>query len=921
MRGGLVALGLLGFGVAACVPNTDLVVAPQVEATAPDLAVAVPPPRADGRLPDDVRPRRYRLALELDPAAKRFRGEVRIELDVSRSTSVLVLHASGLTFDEVEVRSGERLYPGKATSRRAVGSEREGGRPEELVIETPEPLSVGTAELRIAYQAPIDDKLRGIYRTERDGKSYLITQMEPADARRLLPCFDDPSYKTPFELSVTVPRGQRVFSNAAVIRERDAGEAPDSGVARVRVDFEPTKPLPTYLLALAVGPFDVFEGPAEPVPVRLIAPSGLADRGSFVVAMASELVELFTRRFGTPYPYGKLDLVAVPSFAAGAMENAGLLTFREELLLIDANSSALARRRAMQVIAHELAHQWFGDLVTLKWWDDLWLNEGFASYFESVVADEWRPETRAELEDLAHLGSVMALDSLDAARRVRQSVRTVYEAEEAFDPITYSKGSAVIGMLHAYLGEDAFRLGMQSYLSRHANGNASSDELFRALGDASGRDVGAVARSFVDQSGVPLVTVRPSCVEGAGKLVLEQRQHRIAPHAPDDTLWSVPVCVRYAPLVARTVGASDIVETSRVCTLLDRRAVEVELDSCPAWVQPNDDYRGYYRYALPADALAATWRATKGAEPRARIGFLANAWSLVQGGELHANEIAEFLDEVRGDADPHVVLLSAELLDRVELAFVTDESRPPFERWVSSLFLPLAKELGWEPKTGEREETTLLRETVLDTLSIHTRERWLKDEATRRALAYLRDPSSIDPNVAAVALRASARFGTLPFDAAVKALDARTEPEHRLRIVRALGSSSDPTLVARALDLLLSGTLKISEANSLARYAAQKGPGRTALLAWLEAHLVELADKSDGMHATGPLAVVGRTCADEARTRADATFRPLVTNVGGSMRRLDEALEGAAACTDLRRRESATFSRWLAARPADRRGG
>ena len=911
MRLRVLALALSGFGSVACRPNTDLVVSPLAVTAVPVVATTVAPPRTDGRLPDDVHPRRYRLALDVDPGAKRFRGEVRIELEVARSTSAIVLHASGLTFDEVEIRSGDRLHQGKATLRRATGAEFGDGRPEELVIESPDLLSVGSAELRIAYQGTLDDKLRGIYRTERDGKNYVVTQMEPADARRVLPCFDDPAFKTPFELSVTVPRGQRVFANAPLVRERDAGEDPESGVARVRFDFEPTRPLPAYLLALAVGPFDVFDGPRDPVPVRLIAPSGLATRGSFVVALASELTELFARRFGTPYPYSKLDLVAVPSFAAGAMENAGLVTFREELLLVDGDSSAVARRRAVQVIAHELAHQWFGDLVTLKWWDDLWLNEGFASYFEAVVADELRPETRAQLEDFAHLGSVMALDSLDAARRVREEVRSVYQAEEAFDAITYEKGSAVIGMLHAYVGDGPFRVGIQSYLTRHAHGNASAEDLFRALGDASGSDVGAIARTFVDQPGVPLVTITPSCVAGNGKVVLEQRRHRLVPHAPEAALWNIPVCLRYAPLTPRTVGATDVVETSRVCVPLSRRVMELELESCPAWIQANDDHRGYYRYALPADGMAASWRATRGGDARGRIGFLTNAWALVQSGDFGASEFLALLDDAKGERDSEGVTAIVELLDRVELALVTDESRPAFERWVSSLLLPLAKELGWDARPGEPEEYKLMRETVFDGLSLHTSDRAIKAEATRRALSYLRDPSTVDADSAGVALRAAARLGTLTLDSLVKSLDSRAEPEHRTRILRALGCLAEPKLVTEALDLVLAGKVKPSDFLYLARSAALKGSSRAALVAWLEAHFVELAGQSDGMRATGALSVLRRVCTADVRGRAESVFRPLVTKVGGSQRRLDEALEGAAACIDLRARQASAFSRSL----------
>lgn len=914
-------LGVVRFAaacvLAACRPSTDLVVAPPPIVEAPRSTAAVPPPRADGRLPEDVGPSSVRWTLEVDPEGKRFRGEVRIAVEVARETRAIVLHGSGLAIDGAEVSSGDRLFTAKASFRRAAGAEAEDSPAEELVLEVPEPLSVGAAEVRIAYQAPLGEKLRGLYRTVRDGRSYLVTQLEPADARRVLPCFDDPRYKVPFELSVIAPRGQRVFSNGAVLRERDAGEDPETGVARVRHDFEVTKPLPTYLLALAVGPFDVLEGPREPVPVRLIAPSGMASKGATVVAMASELLDLLARRFGTPYPYSKLDLVAVPSFGAGAMENAGLITFREELLVVDDSSSARSRRATLQVMAHELAHQWLGDLVTLRWWDDLWLNEGSASYFEGLAVDEWRPETRARLEDLVHLGSVMALDSLDSARRVREPVRTVAEAEEAFDPITYSKGSAILGMIHAYLGDEPFRRGIATYLSRHAHGTATANDLFSALGEAGRTDVAAIASSFVDQPGVPVLRVRTTCSQGRGSLSIEQRRHRLTERASDEGVWKIPACLRYGVEAPRSgVGA---VETRRVCTLVEQRTQTVALDACPTWVSPNDEHRGYYRYALPPEDLRRLWRSLPSIDVRGRVGFLGNAWGLVQSDDLALSELFAYLEEAATARDLETLTLVTDIVDRVALAVVDDVGRAAFQRWVSGVFLPIAREFGWDARRGEREEVALTRELVLDLLAMHTSEPWIRDEATRRATAYLRAPSSVGPDTASIALRTAARVGTIGYEALIRALDGQPSPEHRVRVLRALGSLRDRSELTRALDLLLSGGVRSSDGRYLARAAANAEPTRAVLTKWLEDNFTALAAKTDPMSATSYLAAYGRACSEAERSRAASTFGPLVAKLGGSSRRLSEALDAAEACSDLRGRQANAAKAWLAAWKPGRR--
>lgn len=905
--------------VLSCRPSTDLVVPPPKLAPTSVEAPRVEPPRADGRLPDEVRPRRYRWTLELDPSGQRFRGEVRIELDVRRPTRSIVLHASGLTLDEVEIGYRDRIVVGKATMRRAAGAEASDGPPEELVVETPEILYEGDAELRIAYRAPLGESLRGLYRVERDSRKYLFTQFEPADARRVLPCFDDPAYKVPFELSVIAPRGQRVFSNSIAVRERDAGEDPESGLPRVRTDFEVTEPLPTYLLALAAGPLDVLEGPKEPVPVRLIAPEGLATRGAFVLSIASELVELFTRRFGTPYPYSKLDLVAVPAFSAGAMENAGLITFREELLLVDANSSAIERRRALLVLAHELAHQWFGNLVTLRWWDDLWLNEGFASYFESVVADEWSPTTNAELGDFVHLGAVMDLDALDAARRVREPVRTVYEAEEAFDAITYSKGSALLGMLHGFLGDEAMGRGIQSYLARHSHGGATSEDFFRALGEAAGLDVGAVARSFVDQPGVPLVRVTPSCSDGVGRVRLEQQRFRRLSKPGDDALWTLPLCLRYAPTVARTVGAVDFIETSRVCTLLTERAKTLELESCPAWVLPNDGHRGYFRYAMPSGSMKELATGLGKGDARSKIGFLSNAWALVEGGELDVVDLMRDIEAWKDDRTLEVVQLMVQLLDRLELAAVDGASAEGFRRWARSVLEPIFSELGWDAEPLEPDARALLRELVIDALSRYEPDKRFRDDAAKRTKSYLRDMKRPGSSAVDAALRAAARTGGVSFESLRDALAAQREPDHRIRVLRALGSFEDPSQILRALDLVADGTVRASDARYLARGAMIGSRARPALVEWLEGHFSTLAEKLGGFGAVGLFEALGRGCSDEERQHAATVYRPLLRQAQMGSRRLDEALEGIAACTELRRRAVAPATRWLSDRSDDRR--
>ena len=466
-----------------CSVNTDLTVAPK-PAVHPSFKVEVPEVLSTGRLPSWQRPRGYKLSLSIDPAQERFSGRAVIDITIDKPTGALVLHGAQLDITRAAVVVNGRRMGAETSYRKAAGARDE---TEELVVVTSSELPVGDVSVELEYSAPLEEKLRGIYRVKSDDQWYVFTQFEPSDARRMFPSFDDPAYKVPFEVDITVPKGSIALSNTP----EKAKQEQQNGSVTFR--FERSQPMPTYLVALAIGPFEVLEGPKSPVPLRVITTPGKSAKGAFAMAAAADHLALMSDYFDRAYPYKKLDLVAVPNFGPGAMENAGLVTFREELLLADANASAKAKRSIATVVAHELAHQWFGNLVTMEWWDDLWLNEGFASYMEVLVVDRWRPKMRADLELLSYSGRVMNFDALQSARVVRQPVSNTYQAAEAFDGITYVKGASVIKMLHRWLGDEPFRDGVRKYMADHAWKNASASDLFQALAATSKQDVAGVA--------------------------------------------------------------------------------------------------------------------------------------------------------------------------------------------------------------------------------------------------------------------------------------------------------------------------------------------------------------------------------------------------------------------------------------------
>lgn len=851
----------------------------------------MPPARSDGRLPAGVEPLRYDLSLDIDPSASSFRGEVSIDVRIATSMPAIVLHGRDLSIERAEIIVDGRATSVEVSRRKAAGAT---DQEEELVLVPPAPLEAGDVEVQISYQAPLGESLRGVYRVDDGGERYVFTQLEPSDARRVFPSFDDPIYKVPFDLKLTVPEGHQAFANSPAVSDDERTDG------RHRVTFATTAKMPTYLLAFAIGPFEVLEGPKAPVPLRVIAPPGRAKLGQAALDMAAEHLKLMGAYFGTPYPYAKLDLVAVPNFGPGAMENAGLITFREELLLLGDGASAKARRDVASVIAHELAHQWFGNLVTMKWWDDLWLNEGFATYMESEIVDRWEPETRSDLELLAFAGRVMSLDALPSARRVRQPVANTYQAEEAFDGITYIKGASVLKMLHRWMGDEAFRTGVKAYLQKHAESNASADDLFAALGEASGKDVASVAGTFVDQTGVPLVSATLDC--DGPKVALEARPYRPSEAVPESKAqWRIPVCVSY--------GGPGL-ETGRACTLLATEKGELTLPAkrCPTWVLPNAGYDGYYRFALPASLQASLAQVTPTRDVAEQVGFLNNSWALVQSGHIPGADLSRQLSAYGATRSFAVMSVVHDQLDRMADALVTAEANDRFARWVGKLLGPTARRLGWDPKPGENAETKLLRREVFTALAIHGDEAWMKREAAKRARLFLEDPTRLSADTATVALRLAARTGAVSAAELRKAyIDAKATPV-RIALVQALASLSKPAELKETLAMLSDGRIRSADATYVARSAVAWPDTRGVLVDWLEQNLSDLAGRLPGFAVARLVGSLRRVCDAATRDRAEVAFKPVAEKIGAG-RRLREALEAADLCIDLRRRQAEPTSK------------
>jgi alanyl aminopeptidase len=856
-------------------------------------SVAPPPPRSDGRLPRTVTPLRYGLSLHIDPSAPRFSGVASIQVEVSEPTSYVVLHARDMNIHSAVVQAGGLSFTATTSTRIARG----GVQAEELLLTLPRPLPEGQARIEITYDAPFAADLAGLYRVEEAGRSYAYSQFEVADARRAFPCFDEPGFKTPYEVTIEAPRGNVALSNSPEI------SAVEGQGGMVLHRFAASPPLPSYLVAFAVGDFDIVEWQKDPFPIRAITTKGRGNLTSLALEGATSLVAHLGEYFDIPYPYAKLDLVAVPDFAAGGMENPGLITFRDALLLLDARRATAASRRAQAVVlAHELAHQWFGDLVTMEWWDDIWLNEGFATWAEAKVVDSYQPSFGATLEQIAGVQHVMDIDALKTARAVREPVRTKSEAEEAFDGLTYDKGAAVLRMIESWLGPDVFRRGVQRYLREHAWKNARAADLFHSLEFVSTQKVGQLAGGFLDQTGVPEVVTSWTCGTSAGnKLELSQSEWRpLGDRREPRPGWTLPVCID-----------SDV-QKGRSCFTLGRELIVRELGAnCPAWVHPNADGAGYYRFVLDAGHLLALARASHSLSAADRLGMVSNAWAEVRQGAIPPLTITELLPLLDDETNRYVVDQIVATLQGLDGALVDDDVRPAFRLWTAARLSGHKAALGWEPSPREEDDRTAMRRSVLWAMGEIAGDRKTLEEAEAYAARWLRDPNAVPADTALAALPLASMNAGAPRLAELRAAaEGAKTPEDRVLAIRSMGTFDDPAVLRAAFDLSLTPALKLSELRYLFGAAVGHRAARPVLLAWEKENWSKLNARLGGSFGRGMLvSVVGTLCTRAEREEAEAFFVPATREVEGIKRPLDEAIESAGLCVALREHGAAEIAK------------
>ncbi|XP_059453182.1 aminopeptidase M1-like [Corylus avellana] len=757
------------------------------------------------RLPKFAVPKRYDLRLKPDLSACKFAGSVAVDLDIVADTNFIVLNAADLSLVTGSVSFANRgfskvLEPSKIDLVEA---------DEILVLEFAETLPIGIGVLHIGFEGPLNDKMKGFYRStyEHNGekKNMAVTQFEPADARRCFPCWDEPACKATFKITLDVPSELVALSNMPIVEEKVDGHLKT-------VSYQESPLMSTYLVAVVVGLFDYVEDcTSDGVKVRVYCQVGKANQGKFALTVALGTLEFYKEYFSVPYALPKLDMVAIPDFS-GAMENYGLVTYHEIALLYDDQHSAAAnKQRVATVIAHELAHQWFGNLVTMEWWTHLWLNEGFATWISYLATDSLFPEWKIWTQFVDESTGGLRLDGLAESHPIEVEVNHAGEIDEIFDAISYSKGASVIRMLQSYLGAEPFQRSLASYIKKYAYSNAKTEDLWAALEEESGEPVNKLMNSWTKQKGYPVVSVKFK----DQKLVFEQSQF-LSSGSHEDEQWIVPITL--------CCGSYDVCKNFLLQTMSETLDIKEFLSdrsgSASAWMKLNVDQAGFYRVKYDED-LAGRLRCAierKYLSATDRFGILDDSFALCMARQQPLTSLLTLMVVYREELEYTVLsnLISISYKVARIVADAAPELLDDINRFFISLFQYSAEKLGWEPKQGESHLDAMLRGEILTALAVFGDDLTL-NEASRRFHAFLddRNTSLLPPDIRKAAYKGvMQRVSTsnrLDYESLLRVY-RETDSQEKTRILGSLASCSDPNIILEVLNFLVSSEVRSQDA-------------------------------------------------------------------------------------------------------------
>ncbi len=845
------------------------------------------------RLPELARPVNYKLTFAPDFQKNIFAGQETISIQVLKPTAEIVLNAVEIDFLSASIASAGTTQEATVTLDKDK---------EMATLAVGKMLPAGPATIQIHYTGLLNDELRGFYLgKDGEGRKYAVTQFESTDARRAFPSFDEPAYKATFDITVIADRNHLALSNAKVL-----SDTPGPAEGKHTVKFATSAKMSSYLVAIAVGEFEAVEGEADGIPIRVWGPPGTKHISGFALDSAKFIMHYYDQYFGIKYPFEKLDLIGLPDFAAGAMENTGLITFREALLLIDDKHASIAlKREVADIVAHEMAHMWFGDLVTMQWWDDIWLNEGFATWMSPKPVAAWKPEWHVELETVHDTITSLSVDSLRHTRPVQQSAETPAQIQELFDGIAYGKSAAVLRMLEAYIGPESFRAGVRQYLKQHEYGNATATDFWTTLAKSSGKPVDRVMPTFVQQAGEPLVAVRAACHGGFTQVTLRQQRYvfdrELFNREELKESWQVPVCMKED-------GAAG---AGKFCRLLTEKEARFELPGCGSWTLSNAGAEGFYRSGYePANVRAITQDLEKGLTPAERIMLLGDVWAAVRVGR---QPVTDYLALAEGLQDETSRPVMSEMLSQLEYIgeYLTSPSdQPQYAVWVRQLLAPSIQRLGFEPKPDESEEDQQLRARVLEVAGATGSDPEVLAWARKWTERALQSNAALDNTIAETAFSLAARDGDAAlYDRMLEKQRQVKTPEEFYVYLDALSSFRDPKLIERTLNRALSPEVRSQDAVGVISGIMEHAAGSELAWNFAKSHWSEIEKIVGGFAGAGLVDAASSFCSAEQREQVQEFFT--AHRVASAERGLQQSLERISDCADLKSQQSPQLAQWL----------